>query len=51
MRTIEFFISRRGELQAAGEPVGTFLSVDAAANAAVRFCQENDCLYRIFYPL
>jgi hypothetical protein len=48
----EFWIDRKGTLTANGEIVGRFGCVEAAADMAVRFSQDNDIQsYRIFYPL
>jgi hypothetical protein len=47
----EFFIDRKGNLICDGDFVACFGNVDAAADAAIRFSQDNDALYRIFYPL
>lgn len=48
---IEFFISRNGQLTEGDIVRGEFGSVDAAADFAVRFAQDCDAPYRIFYPL
>lgn len=50
-RMLEFWIDRRGNLVADDTLIGCFGGVDAAADAAVRFAQDQGGPYRIFYPL
>lgn len=49
MTKIEFFADRKGNLTADGQFIGQFASQDAAADMAVRFAQDNDALYVIYY--
>lgn len=46
---LEFFISRNGNLTSEGELIGNFETEAAAADMAIRFAQDSDRLYRIFY--
>lgn len=46
---IEFFIARNGRLTANGQPIGCFGDANAAADFAVRFAQDAEALYRLFY--
>jgi len=46
---LEFFISRNGNLTSEGELIGNFGTEAAAADMAIRFAQDSDRLYRIFY--
>lgn len=50
-RPLEFFIGRDGGLTLDGALIGRFGSVDAAADLAVRFAQDQGRLYSLFYPL
>jgi hypothetical protein len=47
--TIEFFIDRKGNLTADKEFIGNFGSEEAAMDIAIRFAQDTNSLYRIFY--
>ncbi len=49
MKTIEFFVSRSGIVTVDGLEIGRFVDQATGADMAVRFAQDQDALYRIFY--